>query len=169
MRVPDGRAAIFTVPTSPDSSVAAYWGHMPDTVEVNGHALQRPPLKAEITVQPPEAWTIDNEMWAGMYVDQFSKSASSIVPTCGGNENVATMADLEALRTVTGGLHWPMSAPAGNNSYGYLAQDEDGDGEHCALNEATGEQSCGLSTGYHTLFRSCIVKQGMPSGRLSGE
>lgn len=154
----DERAAIFTVPTSPDSSVAAYWGHMPDTVEVNGHTLQRPPLKAEITVQPPEAWTIDNEMWAGMYVDQFNKSASSIVPTCGGNENVATMADLEALRAVIGGLHWPMSAPAGSNSYGYLAQDEDGDGEHCALNEVTGEESCGLSTGNHTLFRSCIVK-----------
>lgn len=155
----DERAAIFTVPTSPDSSVAAYWGHMPDTVEVNGHTLQRPPLKAELSAQPPETWTINSEVWAGMYVDQYQRSTTSIVPTCGGNENIATMADLQALRAVIGGLLWPAWAPDGDARHnGYLAQDEDGDGEHCALNEETGEQNCGLGTSSHGLFRSCLIR-----------
>lgn len=155
----DERAAIFTVPTSPDSTVAAYWGHMPDTVEVNGHTLQRPPLKAELSAQPPETWSINNEVWAGMYVDQYQRSTTSIVPNCGGNENIATMADLQALRAVIGGLFWPMAAPDGSENHnGYLAQDEDGDGEHCALNEATGAQNCGLGTGSHSLFRSCLIR-----------
>ena len=35
--------AIFTVVTSPDSAMAAYWGHMPDTVTAeNGVVFERP-------------------------------------------------------------------------------------------------------------------------------
>ncbi|WES67077.1 DUF823 domain-containing adhesin [Superficieibacter sp. HKU1] len=153
----DERAGIFTVPTSPDSSVAAYWGHMPDTVEVNGHTLQRPPLKAEISITPSDTWTIDKEVWAGMFVNQDGKSGASIVTTCGGNDNIATMADLKALRATIGELHWPASAP-GSSGYGYLAQDEDGDGAYCAFNEATGEENCDFDTDEGGLFRSCLIR-----------
>ncbi|MCV5179545.1 hypothetical protein OFC21_29390, partial [Escherichia coli] len=34
--------AIFTVPTSPNVSSAHFWGHMADTVVVNGKSLHRP-------------------------------------------------------------------------------------------------------------------------------
>ncbi len=44
--------AIFTVQTSPDTPYASYWGHMPDTVQVNGVTLRRPYLKAELSAMP---------------------------------------------------------------------------------------------------------------------
>lgn len=41
--------AIFTVVTSPDSAMAAYWGHMPDTVTAeNGVVFERPKLWKEL-------------------------------------------------------------------------------------------------------------------------
>lgn len=55
--------AIFTVQTSPDTPYASYWGHMPDTVKVNGVTLRRPSLKAELSGVPPGTWPLNNEIW----------------------------------------------------------------------------------------------------------
>lgn len=44
----DSMETIFTVPGSPDSTDASYWGHMPDTATVNGKTLHRPLLAKEV-------------------------------------------------------------------------------------------------------------------------
>ncbi|PHM45170.1 putative invasin [Xenorhabdus mauleonii] len=44
----ESRDATFTVATSPDVSVANFWGHMADTITVNGITLRRPVLEAEL-------------------------------------------------------------------------------------------------------------------------
>lgn len=57
--------AIFTVVTSPDSAMAAYWGHMPDTVTAeNGVVFERPKLWKELpSTSGVSKVNSNNEVW----------------------------------------------------------------------------------------------------------
>lgn len=57
---------IFTVITSPDSSYASYWGHMPDTLTVDGVTLHRPLLSKE-SPGVMDTRTDNHELWASVY------------------------------------------------------------------------------------------------------
>lgn len=59
---PLNRSVRFTVPTSPDTPDAEMWGHMADTVTVNGLTFERPKLAAEVTATRTQVE--DNETWA---------------------------------------------------------------------------------------------------------
>ncbi|WP_150003239.1 adhesion domain-containing protein [Escherichia albertii] len=56
---------IFTVVTSPDSAMATYWGHMPDTVTAeNGVVFERPKLLKELPSSTGISQVTDNnEVW----------------------------------------------------------------------------------------------------------
>ncbi|WP_334417029.1 adhesion domain-containing protein, partial [Escherichia coli] len=57
---------IFTVVTSPDSSQAKMWGHMPETETAeDGTVIKRPRLLKELSSQTGRTSTLeDNENWA---------------------------------------------------------------------------------------------------------
>ncbi len=62
---------VFTVLTSPDSSKAQYWGHMPETVtSSNGVVFRRPMLQAEIGVGSYSL--ANNEKWSAITYPQAS-------------------------------------------------------------------------------------------------
>ncbi|KAF0955155.1 adhesion domain-containing protein [Escherichia albertii] len=62
-------SAIFTVQTSPDTSLANYWGHMPETLTAkNGKVFSRPLLKAEAGSSVSS--TINNEVWQKVTITQ---------------------------------------------------------------------------------------------------
>lgn len=56
---------VFTVLTSPDTSKAAYWGHMPDTfTSSDGTEFRRPLLRAELSsTTNTSANAVNNETW----------------------------------------------------------------------------------------------------------
>lgn len=151
--------AIFTVPTSPDTPYASYWGHMPDTVEVNGVTLRRPFLKTEMSKMPPGTWPLNNETWAANYIDygETSIHATTSLPyLCGSLENAATLDDLKALKNIIGDLHWPTAAPASSYTYDYASQTMVG-GKYCSFNETTSTENCTLSSqGF--AYASCRVQ-----------
>lgn len=151
--------AIFTVPASPDTPYASYWGHMPDTVEVNGVTLRRPFLKTEMSKMPPGTWPLNNETWAANYIDygETSIHATTSLPyLCGSLENAATLDDLKALKNIIGDLHWPTAAPASSYTYDYASQTMVG-GKYCSFNETTNTENCTLSSqGF--AYASCRVQ-----------
>ncbi|MCV5526914.1 DUF823 domain-containing adhesin, partial [Escherichia coli] len=56
-------SAIFTTITSPDSPLANFWGHMPETFTSSaGVKFRRPQLKAELS--GTASFNINNEDWA---------------------------------------------------------------------------------------------------------
>ena len=110
--------AIFTVQTSPDTPYASYWGHMPDTVKVNGVTPRRPSLKAELS-GVPRAWPLNNEIWGANYYYQSDHVDTSLTHLCGSQENIASLDDLKALQSVIGTLQWPTTS-----SWDYVSQDE---------------------------------------------
>lgn len=62
---------VFTVLTSPDSSKAQYWGHMPETVtSSDGVVFRRPMLQAEIGVGSYSS--ANNEKWSAITYPQAS-------------------------------------------------------------------------------------------------
>ncbi|MCZ8870000.1 DUF823 domain-containing adhesin [Escherichia albertii] len=62
-------SAIFTVQTSPDTSLANYWGYMPETLTAkNGKVFNRPLLKAEAGSNVSS--TINNEVWQKVTITQ---------------------------------------------------------------------------------------------------
>ncbi|ECF3933977.1 hypothetical protein E4339_08435 [Salmonella enterica subsp. enterica serovar Waycross] len=137
--------AIFTAPTSPDTPYASYWGHMPDTVKVNGVTLRRPYLRAELAKKGPGVWPFNNEVWSPNYIDYASggHADTSLVVLCGSQENMASLDDLKALRDVIGTLRWPTSAPASSYTYDYMSQTEGSQsGRFCSFNETTGVETC---------------------------
>ncbi|EDT1456703.1 hypothetical protein CE894_001433 [Salmonella enterica subsp. enterica serovar Ramatgan] len=136
---------IFTAPTSPDTPYASYWGHMPDTVKVNGVTLRRPYLRAELAKKGPGVWPFNNEVWSPNYIDYASggHADTSLVVLCGSQENMASLDDLKALRDVIGTLRWPTSAPASSYTYDYMSQTEGSQsGRFCSFNETTGVETC---------------------------
>ncbi|MCZ9119428.1 DUF823 domain-containing adhesin [Escherichia albertii] len=70
---------IFTVVTSPDSAMAAYWGHMPDTVTAeNGVVFERPKLLKELPSSTGISQVTDNnEVWPLFKATQREDSSLS--------------------------------------------------------------------------------------------
>lgn len=70
---------IFTVVTSPDSAMAAYWGHMPDTVTAeNGVVFERPKLLKELPSRTGISQVTDNnEVWPLFKATQREDSSLS--------------------------------------------------------------------------------------------
>ncbi|WP_145518221.1 adhesion domain-containing protein [Yersinia bercovieri] len=56
---------IFTTMSSPDSPLAQWWGHMPDTVIVGGTTFRRPPLRGEASWATDNTVSNDAEEWSG--------------------------------------------------------------------------------------------------------
>ncbi|EPQ7634845.1 adhesion domain-containing protein [Escherichia albertii] len=62
-------SAIFTVQTSPDTSLANYWGYMPETLTAkNGKVFNRPLLKAETGATA--SFNVNNEVWQKVTITQ---------------------------------------------------------------------------------------------------
>ncbi|EFE09850.1 adhesion domain-containing protein [Citrobacter youngae] len=59
---PVERSVKFTVPTSPDTPNAQMWGHMVETVTVDGLTFERPKLASEVSATRTQLE--DNETWA---------------------------------------------------------------------------------------------------------
>ncbi|RXO45807.1 hypothetical protein D0525_09865 [Salmonella enterica] len=145
---------IFTVPTSPDSPYASYWGHLPETVQVNGNTLHRPPLYLELPDKPAGQLALPDtstgELWGTGQVNDIAAHADIALSTlCGSMENAATMDDLKALQSHMSALSWPTSS-----SYDYLSQDME-DGRYCTFNETTGQSDCTRNGSYGFGFAVC--------------
>lgn len=71
--------AIFTVVTSPDSAMATYWGHMPDTVTAeNGVVFERPKLLKELpSTSGVSQVNSNNEVWPVFNATQRADSSLS--------------------------------------------------------------------------------------------
>ncbi|EJF5646292.1 hypothetical protein NSR39_002720 [Salmonella enterica] len=148
---------IFTVPTSPDSPYASYWGHLPETVQVNGNTLHRPPLYLELPDKPAGQLALPDtstgELWGTGQVHDIAAHADIALSTlCGSMENAATMDDLKALQSHMSALSWPTSS-----SYDYLSQDME-DGRYCTFNETTGQSDCTRNGAYGYGFAVCRVQ-----------
>ncbi len=126
--------AIFTVPTSPNVSSAHFWGHMADTVVVNGKSLHRPLLTTELPsgANPVSSPIINYENWASAHIIDASKW--DIARQCGSIENAPTYNELEFLHTVFNSLGWPSSP-----SFPYLSS------QQCGMDEGTGAQDCSIT------------------------
>lgn len=125
---------IFTVLTSPNVSSAHFWGHMADSVVVNGKTLHRPLLKTELPAGAVAvvAPNVVNETWAlGHRVDS---AKWDIAKQCGSMSNAPTYSELETLHTSFSSLGWPSITP----SYPYLSS------EQCGMFEDTGTQDCSV-------------------------
>ncbi|EPM2150122.1 adhesion domain-containing protein [Escherichia coli] len=132
--VTDTMDAIFTVPTSPNVSSAHFWGHMADTVVVNGKSLHRPLLTTELPsgANPVSSPFINYENWASAHIIDASKW--DIARQCGSIENAPTYNELELLHTVFNSLGWPSS-----QSFPYLSS------QQCGMDEGTGTQDCSIT------------------------
>ncbi|END5084810.1 exotoxin [Salmonella enterica] len=145
--------AIFTVQTSPDTPYASYWGHMPDTVQVNGVTLRRPYLKAELSAAPRDTWPFNNEFWGTNYYYQSEHVETSLTHLCGSQENIASLDDLKALQSVIGTLQWPTTS-----SWDYVSQDEGQSNKYyCSFNETTGQTTCTREKATTSGLGSCRV------------
>lgn len=101
---------IFTVITSPDSDSAAMWGHMPDTLTVDGITLHRPLLDREAPAARDQR-TENYESWVGVYSQDTGVTRYDMSNNCGGvayfpdNNLLEKMRD-EQIATANG---WPVS------------------------------------------------------------
>ncbi|WP_340615629.1 adhesion domain-containing protein [Xenorhabdus entomophaga] len=75
----------FTVITSPDVSVANYWGHMENTISAGGMTFHRPTLLTETKGDPKDGGGSDpldrNELWAyfkSANIEAYCKSTRSL-------------------------------------------------------------------------------------------
>lgn len=91
-KVTDSKNAIFTVITSPDTSIAKYWGHMPETFTNSKNVeFKRPLLRAELSsTSNTTAYSLtgDGEVWYSttnmaylVQCDQMSTASESDLAT----------------------------------------------------------------------------------------
>ncbi|MCZ9275019.1 DUF823 domain-containing adhesin [Escherichia albertii] len=104
---------IFTVVTSPDSSQAKMWGHMPETVTAaDGTVFKRPLLLKELAYQTGRTSTPeDNESWALFNINYASSSTNSgcgtnYIPTQAGLTSLFANNAGNTMKTVQG---WPVA------------------------------------------------------------
>ncbi|QLN20085.1 RatA-like protein [Escherichia coli] len=109
---------VFTVLTSPDTSKAAYWGHMPDTfTSSDGTEFLRPLLQAELSsTTNTSANAVNNEIWyTWTKYPNLYQSSNSPCDRMG-------MPTLEQFKTLyndyvgSGGLTQALGLPVGSNS-----------------------------------------------------
>lgn len=100
--------AIFTVITSPDSSKASMYGHMPETATAaNGVVFERPKLTAELTSYSGNSSSIAGEMWP------LPTALEKITIPCSDEAKHPTVDDLQSLYdrypggTVQAAIGWP--------------------------------------------------------------
>lgn len=105
---------IFTVVTSPDSSQAKMWGHMPETVTAeDGTVFKRPRLLKELSSQTGRTSTLeDNENWALFNINYASSSTTysgcgtNYIPTQAGLTSLFANNAGNTMKTVQG---WPVA------------------------------------------------------------
>ncbi|EGO8351383.1 RatA-like protein [Escherichia coli] len=110
----DSLDTIFTVVTSPDSSKAKMWGHMPETVTAaDGTVFKRPLLLKELAYQTGRTSTSeDNENWALFNINYASSSTTysgcgtNYIPTQAGLTSLFANNAGNTMKTVQG---WPVA------------------------------------------------------------
>ena len=110
----DSLDTIFTVVTSPDSSQAKMWGHMPETVTAeDGTVFKRPRLLKELSSQTGRTSTLeDNENWALFNINYASSSTTysgcgtNYIPTQAGLTSLFANNAGNTMKTVQG---WPVA------------------------------------------------------------
>ncbi|EIC2635730.1 hypothetical protein LAA28_001838 [Salmonella enterica subsp. enterica serovar Indiana] len=88
---------IFTVITSPDSSYAEFWGHMPDTLTVDGVTLHRPLLMKEAPAGATDSRKENNETWVSVYT-KADGTIYDMSKNCGGMAGFPAKGVLEKMR-----------------------------------------------------------------------
>lgn len=104
----------LTVVTSPDSSQAKMWGHMPETVTAeDGTVFKRPRLLKELSSQTGRTSTLeDNENWALFNINYASSSTTysgcgtNYIPTQAGLTSLFANNAGNTMKTVQG---WPVA------------------------------------------------------------
>ncbi|WP_099117200.1 inverse autotransporter beta domain-containing protein [Xenorhabdus ishibashii] len=137
----DGPAAsqtkdvIFTVATSPDVSVANFWGHMADTVVAeNGVVFERPRLQAELMINhlfAEDTYTESGEIWPRRHAigaAWYCKKTHNKLPT---KEDLMALYRAHPNNAMHDQLGWPE-----HRSYrsATIGKDEKGRDEHYAVN-----------------------------------
>lgn len=141
---------IFTVPTSPDTDKANYWGHMKDTVKANGVTLIRPRLLAELPsgITPPLHVMMNKEDWAMARVNDAN--TWDLAAQCGSLLKAPSSSDLSALYRIFSTTGWPTTA-----SYSYLSNTK-GSKYYCAVNESSGDDNCNIDPAKTNGFAACV-------------
>ncbi|MBJ4954875.1 hypothetical protein JGF37_08095 [Salmonella enterica subsp. enterica serovar Goldcoast] len=141
---------IFTVPTSPDTDKANYWGHMPDTVSANGKMLYRPLLVAELPsgVTPPLFILLHKEEWALAHT--VDTSTWDLAAQCGSLSQAASLDDLKALVSVFSSSGWPSTS-----SYAYLSGTKCGS-NYCGVNQSNGSVNSYIDAKKTAGFATCV-------------
>lgn len=88
---------IFTVITSPDSSYAEFWGHMLDTLTVDGVTLHRPLLMKEAPAGATDSRKENNETWVSVYT-KADGTIYDMSKNCGGVAGFPAKGVLEKMR-----------------------------------------------------------------------
>ncbi|MEZ2585228.1 adhesion domain-containing protein [Kluyvera intermedia] len=140
---------IFTVLTSPDTNKAQFWGHMKETMTLNGKTIQRPLLLTELPsgVTPPLHIMMNNEDWTMAHT--IDSSTWDLAAQCGSLQKAPTADDLEALYSVFNKTGWPTTS-----SYSYLSQTK-GTKNYCAFNLSAGGENCNIDAGKTAGFATC--------------
>ncbi|MEB7740624.1 DUF823 domain-containing adhesin [Escherichia coli] len=141
---------IFTVPGSPDSIDASYWGHMPNTTTVNGKTLHRPRLAKEVQSGAADTTTVpgSGETWVLGYIDypgQYDFAAQ-----CGSLSNAPEQSDMQALHSSFFSLGWPSSG-----NYSYLTKTLSG-GKYYSYNQTNGSGAVNAVPTSTLGFLSCV-------------
>lgn len=145
---------IFTVITSPDSSYAKYWGHMPDTLTVDGVTLHRPLLSKE-SPGVMDTRTDNRELWASVY-SRADGTTYDMSKNCGGVANFPEKSLLEKMRDeqIASANGWPVfaldyvSGTPGAYNYCRVSLDEGG-ATYCPT---TSSEAGGIG------YAACIVQ-----------
>ena len=142
--------AIFTVVTSPNVASANFWGHMPDTVTVNGKQLHRPLLTAEMRsgFTAPLSLNLDNEHWVLAYTHNTGQY--DLAAQCGSLSDAPDINDLNALHNQMSSTGWPTTP-----SYLYLSNTTSSS-YFCGYNESNGTENCIVHPATDKGFATCI-------------
>ncbi|EBV1218375.1 hypothetical protein DNW00_17190 [Salmonella enterica subsp. enterica serovar Neunkirchen] len=146
---------IFTVITSPDVDVARMWGHMlPSLTAADGAEYQRPQLYAELANQASAAqYTEDNEVWAGLYGPESSKTDPAVNCAAGYFPSVEALDSLYSKypnRTIKTAQGWPINRSywSGSSSWSltggkprsYYTVDLDDDSRRSVVNDGVNDR-----------------------------
>lgn len=118
-KVTDSKNAIFTVITSPDTSIAKYWGHMPETFTNSKNVeFKRPLLRAELSsTSNTTAYSLtgDGEVW-------YSTTNMAYLVQCD-QMSTASASDLATLQSdhPNGGLMTQFGLPVSSTSLPWMA------------------------------------------------
>ncbi|ECD9608981.1 hypothetical protein FNZ18_06260 [Salmonella enterica subsp. salamae] len=145
---------IFTVVTSPDSSYAVFWGHMPDTLEVDGVMLHRPLLVKEAPPGSTDNRKVNGETWVTVY-SKDDGLTYDMSKNCGGVDYFPKKDVLEKMRDeqIAPANGWPVfglsyvSGTPGTYNYCRVSLDEGGE-THCPT----------TSSDFGMGYAACIVQ-----------